>query len=358
MRSTEPSRVTTERVSHDDFNDSPSISVIVPVRNEGQHLANTLDMLANQSYPKDRFEIIVVDGESTDNTRTIAQRYSEEFTNIRWLPNPQIWSSSARNIGIHGSHGEIVLIVDGHCQISGDQHLQSIANGFRDPTIACLGRPQPQDVRQATLLQQAIAAARSSRIGHHPNSFIYAKQAQVVPAHSVAVAYRRTVFDIVGYFDETFDACEDVELNHRIDKANLKCLFDPRVAVAYHPRSNLSGLFRQLSRYGRGRIRLGRKHRDTLSIKTLIPAGWLIYMAMIPFGGWFPEPIRTVYWTGVGIYFLTILLASISNARHKHRLALLFWLPVVFLTIHAGAAWGLLSELLWPQVSPRPEMTG
>ena len=85
--------------------------------------------------------------------------------------------------------------------------------------------------------------ARSSWLGHHPDSFIYSKEERFVPAISVAVAYRRDVFDKVGFFDENFDACEDVELNHRIDKNRLKCYFTPSITVQYCPRKSLGGLF-------------------------------------------------------------------------------------------------------------------
>ena len=60
----------------------------------------------------------------------------------------------------------------------------------------------------------------------------------------MAVAYRREVFEAVGTFDERFDACEDVEFNHRVDRAGLKCFFTPRVALRYHPRTSLAGLVR------------------------------------------------------------------------------------------------------------------
>ena len=93
------------------------------------------------------------------------------------------------------------------------------------------------------------------------------------------MAYRRTVFDRVGEFDERFDACEDVELNHRIDRAGLRCFFTPAVRVLYFPRSSLRGLFHQMARYGRGRVRLLRKHPETFSPGGFIPAAWLAGLA-------------------------------------------------------------------------------
>ncbi|MGQ9576764.1 MAG: glycosyltransferase family 2 protein, partial [Thermoguttaceae bacterium] len=252
--------------------DLPMLSVIVPVRNEERFIRATVEQLLSQDYPAGRFEVLVVDGRSTDRTRAIVEQLAGQHPNVRLLDNPRRLSSAARNVGIRHARGEMILVVDGHCEIPSRQMLRHVAQAFAETGADCLGRPQPLDVANATPLQQAIAAARSSWLGHHPDSFIYADQPRFVPAKSVAVAYRREVFDRLGLFDESFDACEDVELNHRIDRAGLRCYFSPAITVKYFPRETLGGLFRQLVRYGRGRVRLMRKHPETRSLRTLLPA--------------------------------------------------------------------------------------
>ena len=242
-----------------------TISIVVPVRNEARFIERTLTHLINQDYDRDRFEILVVDGESTDGTPALVAKFAQRHPNVRLFSNPRRLSSAARNIAIRESRGDVVLLVDGHCDLEGDRYLSELAEAFQRSGADCLGRPQPQDVTNPTALQRAIAAARSSRLGHHPDSFIYSSDEQFVPAESVAVAYRRSVFQKVGYFDENFDACEDVEFNHRVDRAGLRCFFTPAIAAHYAPRDTLRGLFRQMVRYGRGRIRLWRKHPETFS---------------------------------------------------------------------------------------------
>src|SRR5207237_10539705 len=118
----------------------------------------------------------------------------------------------------------------------------------------------------ATPLQRAAAPAVSPWLGHNPSSHIYSSREGFVRPQSVAVAYRRAVFSAVGLFDEAFDACEDVEFNHRVEKAGFSCFFAPQSRVFYHPRASLRGLFRQMVRYGRGRVRLLRKHRETMTL--------------------------------------------------------------------------------------------
>src|SRR5207253_399201 len=100
-----------------------------------------------------------------------------------------------------------------HCELDNPHYLAELADAFTARGADCVGRPQPLEVAGAGRLQRAIAAARASRLGHHPDSHIWSDRAGFVPPQSVAVAYRREVFEVVGLFDERFDACEDVEFN-------------------------------------------------------------------------------------------------------------------------------------------------
>ncbi|HEY4309123.1 MAG TPA: glycosyltransferase family 2 protein [Pirellulales bacterium] len=326
----------------------PFISVVMPVRNEASAIGSTLNALLRQSYALDRFEIIVVDGESTDRTREIVQGFIDESGSVRLLANPRRWSSAARNLGIQAARGEILLIVDGHCEIGSDRYLDELAWTFERTSADCLGRPQPLETSQPSTLQRAIGIARASRLGHHPASHVFSKREQVVPAHSVAVAYRRTVFDRVGLFDESFDACEDVELNHRIDRAGMRCVFVPALRVGYHPRATLARLFQQMSRYGRGRMRLLRKHPETFSPLGFVPALFLLFVLV---GALLTPWSRSATWllaTGVASYGLVVVGFSAGLAIRNRCWKELPLLPAVFMTLHVGAGMGVLLELIRP----------
>jgi succinoglycan biosynthesis protein ExoA len=159
------------------------------------------------------------------------------------------------------------------------------------------------------------------------------------------------VFDVVGVFDESFDACEDVEFNHRVDRAGLSCFFTPAVAVRYQPRGSLRGLFRQMVRYGRGRCRLLRKHPDTFSLASFVPA--LFVMGLLAGGvlSWFSMWIALAYLSVIGLYLLIVCLTSLALAVQCSP-AMLLWLPLVFVTIHLGAGTGMVWE--WLGGSPPP----
>src|SRR4051794_26830844 len=76
----------------------PLMSVIVPVRNEARFVAHTVEQLVHQDYPVGRFEILVVDGRSTDDTREIVSSLAAIHPNVKLLHNPRRLSSAARNI--------------------------------------------------------------------------------------------------------------------------------------------------------------------------------------------------------------------------------------------------------------------
>ena len=325
---------------------APSVTIIVPVRNEERHIAHTLDQLLAQERQGIHTEILVVDGRSTDNTREIVAQYAEKHPIIRLLDNPQQLSSAARNEAIRQSHGEYLVLIDGHCEIPGRTYFHDIVDTFRRTGADCLGRPQPLDVTDATPLQRAIAAARDSWLGHHPESFIYSDQPQFVPAKSVAVAYRRDVFEKVGFFDEQFDAHEDGEFNYRCDAAGLRCYFTPSIAVAYFPRSRLGDLYRQMARYGRGRVRFSRKHAGTWGIDSLLPAILVAGTVLGPLVCLILPICWPLYFAVLMVYGMAILGESLRRALQNRDVSILPWLPAVFSVIHLGSGTGVLTEAL------------
>jgi succinoglycan biosynthesis protein ExoA len=322
--------------------DRPFISVIVPVRNEAAFIAGTLRQLLAQDYDSRQFEVLVADGNSTDSTCDIVATLARRHGNLRLLANPAGWSSAGRNVAARAARGDIIVLVDGHCDLDNPRYLADLADAFEQSGAACVGRPQPLDVPGATPIQRAVALARASRLGHHPASHIYSDAEGFVPPQSVAIAYKRSVFETIGLFDESFDACEDVELNHRVAKAGLPCWFTPKVRVRYHPRGTLAGLCRQMFRYGRGRARLLRKHPETFSVGGFVPAAFLLGLLVGPLFSWLWSPLWFVYGGVVGLYALAVSLTSLRLALREP--ALLPMLPPVFLAIHFGAGAGVLRE--------------
>jgi succinoglycan biosynthesis protein ExoA len=332
---------------------NPFVSIIVPARNEERTIEKLLQELLNQNYDSNRFEVIVADGLSTDSTRDTVMRLRQTYRNLQLLENPGQLASAGRNRGIQAASGDILLIVDAHCDVGTPDYLTRLAEVFARSGADCVGRPQPLDVPGAAPMQRAIAAARSSWLGHHPDSHIYSSAERFVRPQSVAVAYRRAVIDAVGLFDEDFDACEDVEFNTRVERAGFRCFLSPHVRVRYHPRTSLAGLFRQLARYGRGRIRLLRKHPETLGWACFLPALFVLGAVLGPALVWLGPWGAGVYLTALVGYLAVVLATCFAITVRSKDWAASRWLPLIFLTIHFGAGVGVLQESAWGRKRPR-----
>jgi succinoglycan biosynthesis protein ExoA len=330
----------------------PFITVVMPVRNEAQFIFDTLQHVLNQDYPKDRFEIIVADGMSEDKTREIVKEIVKEYPNVRLLDNAGRLPSSGRNVGFKNGKGDIFSVIDGHCYVPTDQLLKNIVDCFENSNAQCLGRPQPLDPPDLTDFQKAVALARSSKIGHSGNSLIYSDYEGYCSPVSNGAVYLKGIFKDVGYVDENFDACEDVEFNYRVEKGGFKAYTSPSLAIKYYPRENLKGLFKQMKRYGLGRFKFIEKHPEALNLNMLIPPAYVVGWFFLIFLGLLTsvlplsllKVIFIIFSVIYGSYMLLIIgesfIISVKKGLHFFK-----YLPFIFFTIHFGLGYGFIRQM-------------
>jgi cellulose synthase/poly-beta-1,6-N-acetylglucosamine synthase-like glycosyltransferase len=99
----------------------PFVSVVVAARNEEENLAGCLRSLLSQVYPKELYEVILIDDNSTDNTLSIARSFAERYGRLKVLSaaeyNSLTGKQNALDTGIRASAGEIILTTDADCQV-------------------------------------------------------------------------------------------------------------------------------------------------------------------------------------------------------------------------------------------------
>lgn len=341
---------------------SPKLSIVIPVRNESRALPALLDSLLDQDYPAQDYEILVVDGRSSDGTASLIREYSSKAkVPVILVDNPSILSSAGRNAGVERASGQYILFIDGHCQLPSRTLLRDTLRIFNETGADCLCRPQPL-LAPSTSIGNMIAAVRGSTLGHGRDSLIYSMNYSGVadPASSGA-SYRKGVFKMIGHYDEQFDACEDVDFNIRVRKAGLKAFADPSLAVFYEPRSTVKALYLQMRRYGRGRMRLAVKHPDGINGSQFVPLLLVLVAALTPvaavlmrlLGG----DVRMLLWvcTPLLLYMGAVMYSSICLAG-KSGWQYLLLAPVIYFTIHFGLGVGMLEEAVaWPLFKMLPE---
>lgn len=317
------------------------VSVVLPVLNEEKDIGRLLNDLLRQEVPGGGFEIIVADGGSSDETRRIVEQYATVDSRVRLVENPGVRSSAGRNAGAREARGTLVLFLDGHCSVPSSRYLSRVEEIFRTTGAACLCRPQPLQELAEGVWSKAIAAARHSWLGHNPKSDIYGGKTGFTDPRSAGAAYERRILLELGGYDERFDACEDVEFNHRVALAGLAAYVHPDLRINYRPRRTLKGLFRQMHRYGRGRAHLLARHGVLPLPLVLVTLGLGAILLVGFFGSW---PLAGgVVGLGAAIWLLAVAFESLrcgGNLASSARLALVF--PILHTGLFLGFWRGLL----------------
>jgi glycosyltransferase involved in cell wall biosynthesis len=211
----------------------PVLTVVVPVHNGRLHLSRCLEALRDSEYT--RFELIVVDDCSTDNTRAIVERYGARYLRTSRTLGP----SGARNLGVRCAQGGVVVFVDADVVVP-PSALGLIAGEFeQDPELAALFGSYDREPAWGNFLSQY------KNLMHH-----YIHQTSNEAALSFWAgcgAVRKDIFEKMGGFDAQKypePAIEDIELGLKIVKAGLRIRLNKQLQVKHLKRWSVRGLLR------------------------------------------------------------------------------------------------------------------
>ena len=236
--------------------EQPFITVVCPIRNEERHIAGCLQSILHQDYHPARMEILVVDGMSDDGTRAVVRRLQAQDTRVKLLNNPDRIVPVAMNIGIKQARGEIIVRVDGHAEIA-ENYLSACVHHLAQTGAACVGGPIASI--NTTYIGRGIALAMSFPFGVGNSRFRTSNFSGYVDTLAFG-AYRREIFDRIGWFDEEMVRCQDDELNYRLRKYGGQIYMTPDINSKYFPRASLKKLWRQYFQYGFWKVRVMQKH--------------------------------------------------------------------------------------------------
>jgi glycosyltransferase involved in cell wall biosynthesis len=311
----------------------PFVSVVIPVRNEASHIGRCLDSVLGQDYPANRFEVLVVDGQSDDGTPGIVGEYAARDRRVRLLDNPARTRAPALNLAVAQARGEIILRVDGHCWLAPD-YLRQCVLTLRSTGADNVGGPM-RPVGE-TPVGQAVALALTSRFGVGDARFHYSRRPEFVDTVYLG-AYRRQALTRVGPFDPAVEPNEDYELNWRIRASGGRVFLSPDIRSWYVPRDSLPALARQYFRYGIGKFASLRKHPRSLRARQLAAPVLVATLAGSALAWLFDRRAATLFRL-VAAGYLAANLATSTWLAVRHGWRHLPWLPPVFATQHL--AWG------------------
>ena len=218
--------------------DTPKVSVIIPCRNEALHIHRCISSLLESNYPINLLEILVVDGSSTDGTRTVLDDIKRVYPFIQILDNPRKFIPIAMNIGITQSRGDIILKVDAHSSYPKNYITQCVRFmiKFDADNVGGYLKVTPSE---DTMMAKSIAIVLSHKIGSGYGS---TKTKVTSPTWSDSVGfgcYKKSMLDRIGYYNENLTRGSDMELNNRLRSHGGKILKVPGITVNYYTKSTL-----------------------------------------------------------------------------------------------------------------------
>lgn len=320
------------------------LSVIVPIYNEEKCITLCMDSILAQDYPHEDMEVLLVDGMSTDRTRSLLKPYLERYSFVRLLDNPGRTAPKAMNIGIRQAQGDVLMRLDAHAQYE-PNYFTTLVHAVRELHADNVGAPCLTDVRHHNTRSLAIRAVLSSPFGVGNSSFRTGvdavREVDTVPFG----CWPRHTFQKYGLYDERLTRNQDIELNKRIKRGGGRIYIVPTTHCTYFARETYPALAHNNYANGLWNIKTVALTRQfsSLSPRHFAPMAFTLSLVFSLLGGFLWRPL---WWLGIlvlALYLLVITTVSVRLAT-RQRLSVPHLLAA-FLVLHLSYGWGSVAGL-------------
>lgn len=324
-----------------------TVSFCIIAYNEEKYLPNLLSNLLEQTYPKNKIEVILVDGLSNDCTKEIMNRFKNEkfdYMKIKVLDNLKRIQPTGWNVAIRAATNDVILRVDAHAELPVDfieMNMKCINSG----EYVC-GGPRPNIIDDVSNWKKTLLIAEQSIFGSSIAPYRNSQGKKYVNSifHG---AYRREVFEKVGLFNENLIRTEDNELHYRVRIAGYKICYDPKIISYYHTRSTLKGMIKQKNSNGYWIGKTLLESPRCISLYHLIPLCFVMSLFMT-----FVLYLFGIKWLFVllcSLYSMVCLLLMIISFV-KEKVITNVFLPIIFFVLHSsygvGTLFGITKSIL------------
>lgn len=334
----------------------PIVSIIIATRNEEDSIAKCIHAIIEQDYPNDKLELLIVDGCSDDNTvGVVAQIAKKRKFQVKIFNNDKIIQSSAWNIGISESSGEIVLIVSAHSFIDKD-YVKNAVHYLEKTEAEIVGGPMV--VKGGGYIGETIGFIHHCKFGIGVGKFHDISFEGYVDTVYLT-CYGRSIVEKIGYYDERLIRNQDIEFNSRVRNHSGKIYLTPELKSYYSCRDTLKGLWNQNFSNGQWNIYTSFIIPGTLSWRHFVPllfVGTLIVSGILSLIGWLLGMdtfalLSFLVFVTINISYTLISLFFSFRISFEKGLKYFPILPIAFLTLHfsygLGSIFGLITTPKW-----------
>ena len=325
-----------------------TLSIICPTYNEEQYIEQTLQSFFSQQFVAFQLEVLICDGMSTDNTRSIVAKYMERHKNLRLVDNPDRKTPFAFNAGLKAATGEYVAILGAHTKYA-ENYLQVCFDELHAAeAVGCTGRVitrAANDDFEAKLAEWVML----SSFGVSTSSFRAMKEGYV---HSVnfPVFKKQPLLDLGGY-DTKLERNQDNDMNQRLLDAGHKLYCTWKTLCYYRPPANLNRLFKYAFRSGFWNAKSLLVHARSMRLHHLIPFVFTMVILLCSIVGLAEAVIAQTYYLWIllafviGLHLFTGTLFTLRSLKYEKD-ARKIVLPAIFFAFHFSYGWGTLRGFL------------
>lgn len=318
------------------------LSVICPIYNEEYFIDKCIGSILKQDYPNENMEFLLVDGRSTDRTCAIVKEYSEKYSFIRLLDNPNKTVPYAMNIGIREAKGDVIVRIDGHCEYP-INYLSELESKLYELNADNVGGVWSTRPAADTIICRAIAIASSHPFGVGASKHKIGVK-EIIETDTVPFGcYRRDVFDRIGFFDEELTRNQDDEFNARLINHGGKIYLIPSIVINYTARNTLKKMCKMYYQYGLFKPLVNKKLGAPATIRQFFPGLFLLGIIVGGILSCLSSYFLITYLLILALYLLLGISFSIKEILKHKRNIIVF--PVVFFLIHMSYGSGYLKGI-------------
>lgn len=327
----------------------PLVATVIPVYNEEAHVRRCLESLLSQTLEADKHMILVLDGGSTDATRSVVESIIEEHDGspaLVLMDNPGRTVAHARNLALSCLPDSVEFLVEmiGHAVVESTHLAQRLeaweaCEAMAGERLAGVGVKVIAANEPTSRVARWIEGALASPFGQSGGQFANIQKPELtsVPAF---VTHRRKAVEAVGGWDEAFITSQDSDLSMRLQKAGYLLYRAPQPEVAMHKRSTLRQWWKMGHRYGFWRTKVLLKHPTRAKWQEFLPLVGL--GAVVASWWWVPAWAAGLALT----YLLVLLLTGGQQARRQRMPTSMLGVPLCLLMLHTSFTIGLVDGLL------------
>lgn len=321
--------------------DRKTVTVVCPIYNEEKFIEGFINSVMSQDYPSDMFDVMLVDGMSSDQTRTIIDRMSKRYTNLHIIDNPQHTVPYALNKAIKSSDSDVVIRMDAHCIYPANYISRLVDELYRlnADNVGGVWHTLPSG---NTTTEMAIAIASSHPFGvggsTHKIGTNSIKKVDTVPFG----CYRREVFQQIGLFDEELTRNQDDEFNARLIQHGGSIYIIPDVVIQYTARDTMSKMRRMYYQYGLFKPLVNKKLGSPATIRQFIPALFVVGLILGLALSMVSLTITAIYATIITLYVVAGIIIGIKKGAEHNKPSLIAYMPYTFFNIHMSYGIGYI----------------